>query len=304
MRLSTSTNLIAFRPDWVSYIPILDSMRRLKAVGFDAVDLNISDAGKDFFRLADDDWQTWMEEVIALSQQLDLPITQSHAPFYNALVPEHPNAPVWEPMIDRAIYASGMAKVPWIVMHPGTYPDDTRDFRESKRRNYEYFMPRLELAERVGCGIAIENMADSYGGSARQEHRRPGGSYCTTAAELCDLVDSFHVSNVGICWDFGHAQLMGIDQREALRYMGKRLKATHVADNNGLKDDHIVPFQGTVDWRRILPVLHEIGYEGDLTFEIHCSTSRLPDELVDPMAQLCQDVGRYLLRLAQGQTDA
>ena len=35
MKLSTSTNLIAFRPDWVSYIRILDSMRQLKKAGFD-----------------------------------------------------------------------------------------------------------------------------------------------------------------------------------------------------------------------------------------------------------------------------
>ena len=152
----------------------------------------------------------------------------------------------------------------------------------------------------MGCGIAIENMADSYGGP-KNPHRRPGGSYCSTHVELCELVDSFHVDNVGICWDFGHAALMGIDQREALRYMGKRLKATHVADNNGMKDDHILPFQGSLDWRSILPVLGEIGYEGDLTYEIHSSTSRLPDELVDPMAKMCHDVGRYLLSLAEGK---
>lgn len=300
MRLSTSTNLIAFRPDWVSYIPTLEAMRRLKAIGFDAVDLNISDAGKPFFRLGDDDWRAWAEEVASLSRALALPITQSHAPFYNALIPEHPNAAVWEPMIERAIIASGMVGSPWVVMHPGTYPDDARDFRESKRRNYEYFMPWLEKAEKAGCGIAIENMADRYGAEG-PSRRRPGGCYCATYVELCDLVDSFHVPNVGICWDFGHARLMDIDQREALRYMGKRLKATHVADNNGLKDDHILPFQGDIDWRGILPVLHEIGYEGDLTYEIHCSTSRLPDELVDPMASLCHDVGRYLLRLAEGK---
>ena len=300
MRLSTSTNLIAFRPDWVSYIPILESMRRLKAIGFDAVDLNISDAGKSFFRLADDDWRAWMEEVVALSEELDLPITQSHTPFYNALIPENERAKVWEPMIERAIIASGMAKVPWIVMHPGTYPDDHMDFRESKRRNYEYFMPKLELAAKVGCGIAIENMADDYG-SGRNQHRRPLGSYCTTHVDLCELVDSFDMPNVGICWDFGHAQLMGIDQREALRYMGKRLKATHVADNSGKKDDHILPFQGSLDWRSVLPVLSEIGYEGDLTYEIHNSTSRLPDHLVDPMAKMCHDVGRYLLALAEGR---
>ena len=231
--------------------------------------------------------------VAALSQELNLPITQSHAPFYNALEPESKKAPLWEQMIPRAIEASSMAKVPWIVMHPGTYPDDAPDFRESKRRNYEYFMPYLELADRFGCGIAIENMADGF-----STHRRPGGVYCSTHVELCDLVDSFHVSNVGICWDFGHANLMGIDQREALRVMGKRLKATHVADNSGKLDDHILPFQGNVNWRSILPVLSEIGYEGDLTFEIHNSTSRLPDHLVDATAALCEQVGRYLLDLA------
>ena len=293
MLLSTSTNLIAFRPDWVSYTPILESMKRLKNAGFDALDLNLSDAGKSFFRLADDDWHSWMEEVVCLAQELRMPITQSHAPFYNALVPEHEKAEIWEPLIQRAIEASGMAGVKWIVMHPGTYPDDAMDMRESKRRNYEYFMPYLEQAERWGCGIAIENLVDRDSG-----HRRPGRTYGASPVELCDLVDSFHVPNVGICWDFGHAHLMGIDQREALRYMGSRLKATHVADNSGKNDDHILPFMGTIDWRSILPVLGEIDYGGDLTFEIHNVTSRLPDEVVDTMASTCEAVGRYLLKLA------
>lgn len=299
MRLSTSTNLIAFRPDWVSYVPILDSMRRLKKVGFDAVDLNISDAGKSFFRLADDDWREWIDDIIALSKELDLPITQSHAPFYNAIEPESPKAAVWEPMIKRAIEASGKIGIPWVVMHPGTYPDDSYEFKESKRRNYEYFMPYLELAAKYGCGIAIENMADNI----IRTYLRPSAVYCSRHVDLVDLVDSFHTDNVGICWDFGHAQLMGLDQREALRYMGKRLKATHVADNSGYNDDHIMPFQGSVDWRKILPVLSEIGYEGDLTFEIHNSTSRLPDNLLDETALLAEKVGRYLLDLANGKID-
>lgn len=297
MKLSTSTNLIAFRPDWVSYVPILDSMKRLKKVGFDAVDLNISDAGKPFFRLGDSDWKEWMEQVIALSKELNLPITQSHAPFYNALVPENPKADLWEKMIKRAIEASGMAGIPWIVMHPGTYPDDSYEFKESKRRNYEYFMPYLELADKYGCGIAIENMADNI----VRTYLRPSAVYCSRHVELVDLIDSFHADNVGICWDFGHANLTGLDQREALRYMGKRLKATHVADNSGYNDDHIMPFQGTIDWRKILPVLSEIGYEGDLTYEIHCSTSRLPDDLLDDVALLAEKVGRYLLALSEGK---
>jgi sugar phosphate isomerase/epimerase len=96
---------------------------------------------------------------------------------------------------------------------------------------------------------------------------------------------------------------MGLDQREALRFIGTRLKATHVADNSGFNDDHIMPFQGTIDWRKILPVLHEIEYSGDLTYEIHCSTSRLPDNLLDETASLAEKVGRYLLLCAKGEID-
>ena len=146
-------------------------------------------------------------------------------------------------------------------------------------------------------GIAIENMADDI----RRTYLRPSAVYCSTHLELADLIDSFHMDNVGACWDFGHANLMGLDQREALRYLGKRLKATHVADNSGMHDDHIMPFQGTIDWRRILPVLSQIGYEGDLTYEIHNSTSRLPDDILDDVAVLAQKVGRYLLDLAEGR---
>lgn len=292
MLLSTSTNLIAYRPDWVSFVPILDAMKRLKAVGFDAVDINLSDVGRGYFRLADDDWREWVAQIAALSEALSLPITQSHAPFYNALEPESAKAAQWEPLIRRAIEASGALGVQWMVMHPGAYPDDTADFKESKRRNYEYYMPLLELADRHGLGIAIENMA----GAARPH--RPGASYCATAADLCELADAFHAPNAGVCWDFGHAHMAGVNQREALRVLGKRLKATHVADNSGLLDDHIAPFMGTVDWRSILPVLGEIGYAGDLTYEIHNATSRLPDALLDDMASLCQKTGRYLLELA------
>ena len=245
----------------------------------------------------DDDWIDWIAQIKDLSQEIDLPITQAHAPFYNAIEPESSKAAIWEPLIKRAIEAAGILQIPWIVMHPGTYPDDTYDFKESKRRNYDYFMPYLEEAAKYGIGIAIENMADDI----RRTYLRPSAVYCSTHVELVDLVDSFQVDNVGICWDFGHAHLMGLDQREALRYIGERLKATHIADNSGMRDDHIMPFQGTIDWRRILPVLGEIGYRGDLTYEIHNSTSRLPDNLLDDTAVLAEKVGRYLLSLIENK---
>ncbi len=91
--------------------------------------------------------------------------------------------------------------------------------------------------------------------------------------------------SVGICWDFGYANLMDLDQPGALRYIGKRPKTTHVADNSGYYDDHI------------MPVLRKIRYEGDFAYEIHNATSRLPGTLPDKIGRYCLLVGRYLLDL-------
>jgi sugar phosphate isomerase/epimerase len=92
--------------------------------------------------------------------------------------------------------------------------------------------------------------------------------YCSAADELCELVDALKDPRVGICWDFGHGNLNKLDQEKSLRAIGKRLKALHVDDNHGWADEHLLPFQGNVPWTALMPVLREIGYEGDMTMEV------------------------------------
>ena len=49
--------------------------------------------------------------------------------------------------------------------------------------------------------------------------------------------------DVGICLDYGHAHLMG-DLGEAIETVSGHLWTTHVHDNGGRRDDHLVPFAG------------------------------------------------------------
>lgn len=295
MRLSTSTNLFAYRPDFSDFIPIIESMKLCKKVGFDAVDINLCDVTRHYYRLADPDWEEWIAEVKELSEELDLPITQSHPPFYNCLDPDFSLKAEYDKMIRRSIKASGMLGVPWVVMHPGSLLEEDPQRAKSKKGNYEYFMPLLELAGEYNTGIAIENMSGVHENGQRV--------YCNSHEYLIDFVESLPVDNVGICWDFGHAHLEKVNQVEALRAMGARLKATHVADNSGLRDDHIMPFAGHINWYEIMPVLSEIGYQGDFTYEIHSASSRLPLELLEDLGSYCVKVGRYLINLAQGPQD-
>jgi sugar phosphate isomerase/epimerase len=44
--------------------------------------------------------------------------------------------------------------------------------------------------------------------------------------------------------------------------------ATHVHDNHGRHDDHLMPFDGSIDWDSALLALRKVGYDGRLTFEL------------------------------------
>lgn len=69
------------------------------------------------------------------------------------------------------------------------------------------------------------------------------------------------VSGVGICYDTGHGHLQGAaPSLEHVRTM-------HVHDNNGDKDEHLWPFEGTLEWPAFVEQLVLQNYEGPLMFE-------------------------------------
>ena len=39
-------------------------------------------------------------------------------------------------------------------------------------------------------------------------------------------------------------------------------------DNRGRTDDHLVPFEGTIDWPAALTTVQKVGYDGTLLLEI------------------------------------
>jgi sugar phosphate isomerase/epimerase len=72
---------------------------------------------------------------------------------------------------------------------------------------------------------------------------------------------------VGICLDFGHAHMEG-DLIDAIEIVSEHFVTTHIHDNRGRADDHLVPFEGTIDWPAALTAIQKVGYEGPLMFEV------------------------------------
>jgi sugar phosphate isomerase/epimerase len=90
----------------------------------------------------------------------------------------------------------------------------------------------------------------------------------SSASALCHLIEEeLEGVDVGVCLDYGHAHLMG-DLGEAIETLSGHLWTTHVHDNGGRRDDHLVPYAGSIDWGMAMMATQKIGYDGMLMLEV------------------------------------
>lgn len=110
-----------------------------------------------------------------------------------------------------------------------------------------------------------------------------------TAEQLNQMIDAVGDENLGICLDTGHLHIssasgLGQSQSEFIRSAGKRLKALHIADNDGSGDQHLMPFgRGTVNWAEVMSALKENGYNRLFNMEIPGESNLPMDKLIEKL---------------------
>ena len=290
MRLSTMTNL--FYEEREDKKNFLNSVRRTNAVGFKVMDFCMCPFQRHETEMLGDDWEERTYEIANEAAKLGVEFSQSHLLYAKPLTRRKTAADegceqneffIWA--TQRAIRISAMLGVKWAVVHPVQLKEDA-DLERDIKYNHEIYDKYVELASSLGVGLAFENMADV-------DNKRRFG---VTADELSALVDSFGSEYIGACWDFGHGNRVFADQPEQLIKLGSRLKATHVDDNVGKDDLHLIPFFGTAKWHDIMKALRDINYGGDFNFEL-ASCKRMPPELKQATVEYIYKVGEYLMSL-------
>lgn len=154
---------------------------------------------------------------------------------------------------ERAIHIARRIPYKVLVVHLGlpktaaSLPGENS--RDAARRSLEAL---ARMAEPLGVALAVEVIPNDLSRPASLVH------FVETVAEGLRL---------GICLDFGHAHMAG-DLVDAVETVSEHLVATHVHDNRGRIDEHLLPFDGTIDWPAALTAVQKVGFEGTLMFEV------------------------------------
>ena len=73
-------------------------------------------------------------------------------------------------------------------------------------------------------------------------------------------------SNIGICYDVGHDHCHFNDMFN-LDLFKNKIFAVHLHDNDGSSDQHLLPYDGTIDWEKLGKNLKQSNYNSDIILE-------------------------------------
>ena len=286
MQLSAMTNIHMICNGNPDYFSTVDCIHACADAGYQFLDLSLSGITQPGRYLSDEkDHQAYIQDVKKVLELRGVKFAQSHTVFYGTSTAidsaEH------EEFLARAknnLKLSAQFGIPWTVLHPIMPVDLDPNNRELiMQANGNFFKSLAPTIDETGVGIAIENMIR--------------GQFIDAASllELLDRLDGG--SRFGLCWDTGHANLTKQDQPASIKAMGKNLKTTHIADNRGAFDDHLLPFSGVISWEPIVDALQTSGYEGVFSFEVHNATMNYPEALRPLVLKQSFEIGSHLLGL-------
>ena len=200
-----------------------------------------------------------------LAGETDLVFTDAHAPFGTYVDMNCPIPELRKEKILRARLAMEIASefgIESMTFHVGSprHPGYTmEELHAEALRTIEELLP---YAEKCGLILCIEN---SWYPTA-------------TADKLLDIKNHFSTDTLGFCFDSGHAHIAECaefldredcalvkgyalvnekpqTEKNTLEKMLPHIVNCHLHDNSGLKDDHMIPGHGTIDWEKIISTL-------------------------------------------------
>jgi len=192
----------------------------------------------------------------------DYEMGRAGAPAVNVVHPEKARRINAMDEIKRALETAEHVPFRHMVVHLGERYD------EWSQRTMEFAEAALEhlgaFARPLGVRVLVENLL----------------SEATTPEHLITILEQGHLDSIGVCLDLGHAHISG-GVAEAFSVLGDRIVSIHVHDNHGLKDEHLWPGDGSIEWPAVREALQRLKTPPAAVLEIAQNLGDAPSAIPD-----------------------
>jgi sugar phosphate isomerase/epimerase len=236
-----------------------DHLAQIASYGFEAVEVFATRSHFDYYDAAAvDRLGQWLAETGLKLHGVHAPITEAFgagdvwAPGFSNAVQDQARREAAVRETDAALQISKRLPFDVLVVHLGTPASKNNPGDNARSAAVRSAQEICRLAEPLGVRVAFEVIPNAL----------------SDASSLVRMLENdIEARHAGICMDFGHAHLIG-DVVDAVETAAEHLITTHVHDNRGREDEHLVPFLGTIDWKTGLMAMQKIGYDGTYLMEL------------------------------------
>ncbi|HJZ65567.1 MAG TPA: sugar phosphate isomerase/epimerase family protein [Candidatus Acidoferrum sp.] len=180
----------------------------------------------------------------------------------------------------RAIDVAEELPFPRLVLHMGS----SRETADPRKRDAAFStLEHLVLhAKHIGVTLCVENTL----------------SEMSQPTYLRSFVDETRLTGLRFNFDIGHANL-GEDQQDeriakAFEPMRELVASVHLHDNHGEKDEHLPPYQGSIDWESAIPVLKSANEKNlPITLELKERTGADSPDMTEQLAAARTAMDRF-----------
>ena len=233
----------------------LNRLKTLRAAGFDRIEILAIPPHFDYrdkTRLQD--MAAWLRDQGTILHSIHTPFSMDYqamkaSQWLSVASPEKARRRAAVDEVCRAMEFFEKAFCPFAVVHMGAPGDSNRlKLLDALYESLEVLVP---FASARGMKIALENIPGEL--SLLENMRR--------------FLEEAGQEEVGICFDTGHSNLMANPVSE-IAAGGSRIVTTHLHDNRGKDDDHLLPFEGKIPWEEVLRAFQKIDYSGCWMLEV------------------------------------
>ena len=216
-------------------VSIIETIDAIKKAGFKNV----------FIQWYNKDWNLSQEEQLEYVRKQNLNVIFAHLGYQNI-------NDIWLDSIegDKLVYRykndikiCKENDIPMVIMHL-TSKTIAPEFNKLGLKRLQEI---VDYAETLGVKVAFENTK--------------------IKGYLEYVIENIKNENVGICFDSGHYHVHFKDELD-FSIFKDRIFAVHLHDNDQSDDLHLMPFDGTLNWKEVIKNLKDSNYDGPITMEL------------------------------------
>ena len=244
--------------------------RKLKAAGFDGVELNVDGAhNASLHSLTLDTTPAQLKEIKALSEKYDLPVCSISTSLYGPDTIGADDAAgrdMARRILEKQLECADALGADGILIVPGGITEN-RSIRKAWENSQETLLSLKSTIESGTIKVGVENVWNNF---------------FLSSVEMARFIDELNIRNLGAYFDVGNVAIFSWPEYW-IEILGSRIVKIHVKDflkTGGNAGTFVNLLEGSIRWEKVVPALQAAGYNGYLTAELS-AMPKTPDYMYE-----------------------